>query len=202
MLATTLHGLICTTPSIHRLRLGLLGYLIPFALLYIFSSSHCRPSRVLSPLVFFSISTHFTAPQKFPLAPPYSNLVASTACPGLSKGFDGGLKKPPIDALRPIIPDNTCILYLTATAPTELADVYSPDTVIASSPGKDVHDAWAFYLHMALLHQPFAHCGIFPNTTSLEVRTLLGSVTNQAKKCTISRTLTLSYRIVGGVNIE
>ncbi|KAD7116955.1 hypothetical protein E3N88_04223 [Mikania micrantha] len=30
-LATALHGSIRTAPSIHRLRLGLLGYLIPFA---------------------------------------------------------------------------------------------------------------------------------------------------------------------------
>ncbi|KAL1143983.1 hypothetical protein V6Z11_A11G198500 [Gossypium hirsutum] len=55
-------------------------------------------------------------------------------------GFDGGLKKPPTDALRPIIPDSACILCITAAAGTELADAYSPDTVIASSPGKEVHD--------------------------------------------------------------
>ncbi|CAA0837759.1 Unknown protein [Striga hermonthica] len=66
------------------------------------------------------------------------------------------------DALRPIIPDNACILCLTAAAGTELADAYSPDTVIASSPGKEVHDPWAFYLHAALLRQDFAHCGKFP----------------------------------------
>ncbi|KAG2405153.1 uncharacterized protein HKW66_Vig0044080 [Vigna angularis] len=78
--------------------------------------------------------------RKFPLPLPYSSLVVSTACPGLSLGFDGELKKPPTDALRPIIPDNACILCLTATAGTELADAYSPDTVIASSPGKEVHD--------------------------------------------------------------
>ncbi|CAA0813266.1 Unknown protein [Striga hermonthica] len=30
-------------------------------------------------------------------------------------------------------------------------------TVIASSPGKEVHDPWAFYLHAALLRQAFAH---------------------------------------------
>ncbi|KAF3557596.1 hypothetical protein F2Q69_00016592 [Brassica cretica] len=55
-------------------------------------------------------------------------------------GFDGGLKKPPTDALRPIIPDNACILCITAAAGTELADAYSPDTVIASSLGKEVQD--------------------------------------------------------------
>ncbi|KAJ4699845.1 ATP synthase subunit alpha [Melia azedarach] len=86
--------------------------------------------------------------------------------PPCALGFDGGLKKPPTDALRPIIPDNACILCITAAAGTELADAYSPDTVIASSPGKEVHDPWAFYLHAALLRQAFAHCGKFPTAAS------------------------------------
>ncbi|KAL3622921.1 ribosomal protein S12 [Castilleja foliolosa] len=42
----------------------------------------------------------------------------------------------------------------------------SPDTVIASSPGKEVHDPWAFNLHAALLRQAFAHCGKFPTAAS------------------------------------
>ena len=68
-LATALHGSIRTALSIHRLRLGLLGYLIPFAPLAFVSQCQCRPSRVLSPLVFFPISTHFTAPPEIPSAP-------------------------------------------------------------------------------------------------------------------------------------
>ncbi|TYJ10250.1 hypothetical protein E1A91_A11G194600v1, partial [Gossypium mustelinum] len=103
-----------------------------------------KPSRVLSPLVFFPISTHFTAPPEIPSAPTVLQL----------------------DALRPIIPDNACILCITAAAGTELADAYSPDTVIASSPGKEVHDPWAFYLHAVLLRQAFAHCGKFPTAVS------------------------------------
>ncbi|KAG4914332.1 hypothetical protein JHK87_051889 [Glycine soja] len=71
-LATALHGSIRTAPSIHRLRLGLLGYLIPFAPLAFVSQCQCRPSRVLSPLVFFPISTHFTAPPEIPSAPTES----------------------------------------------------------------------------------------------------------------------------------
>ena len=54
--------------SIHRLRLGLLGYLIPFAPLAFVSECQFRPSRVLSPLVFFPISTHFTATPGIPSA--------------------------------------------------------------------------------------------------------------------------------------
>ncbi len=69
VLATALHGLIRTALSIHRLRLGLLGYLIPFAPLAFVSQCQCRPNRVLSSLVFFPISTHFTAPPEIPFAP-------------------------------------------------------------------------------------------------------------------------------------
>ncbi|KAL8258538.1 hypothetical protein R6Q59_026491 [Mikania micrantha] len=91
--------------------------------------------------------------------------------PSLSRGFAAcqalvRLKKPPTDALHPIIPDNACILCITAAAGTELADAYSPDTVIASSPGKEVHDPWAFYLHAALFRQAFAHCKKFPTAAS------------------------------------
>ncbi len=55
--------------SIHRLRLGLLGYLIPFAPLAFVSQCQFRPSRVPSPLVFFPISAHFTATPGIPSAP-------------------------------------------------------------------------------------------------------------------------------------
>ncbi|GJV97750.1 hypothetical protein Tco_1549327 [Tanacetum coccineum] len=40
------------------------------------------------------------------------------------------------------------------------------NTVIASSPGKEVYDPWAFYLHAALLRQAFVHCGKFPTAAS------------------------------------
>ncbi|KAK8317362.1 hypothetical protein V6Z11_A13G103000 [Gossypium hirsutum] len=55
-------------------------------------------------------------------------------------GFDGGLKKPPTDALHPIIPDNARILYITAAAGTELADAYSPDTSLLLLREKNVAD--------------------------------------------------------------
>ncbi|MBA0857104.1 hypothetical protein Goshw_007561, partial [Gossypium schwendimanii] len=55
---------------------------------------------------------------------------------------------------------------MTAVVGMELVDVYSSYTDIASSPGKEVHDPWAFYLHAALLRQAFAHYEKFPTTTS------------------------------------
>ncbi|TYH22307.1 hypothetical protein ES288_A04G117400v1 [Gossypium darwinii] len=122
--------------------LGLLRYLISFAHLDFISQCQCQPNKVLSSLVFFSISMYFTTPLEIPSAPT-----------------------PPINALRPIISNNACILCITATAGTELVDAYSLDIVIASSLGK-VHYLWAFYLHVALLRQAFAHCEKFPTTAS------------------------------------
>ncbi|KAL2224724.1 UNVERIFIED_CONTAM: hypothetical protein Sindi_2976300 [Sesamum indicum] len=166
-LATALHGSIRTAPSIHRLRLGLLGYLIPFAPLAFVSQCQCRPSRVLSPLVFFPISTHFTAPPEIPSAPTVLQLGSFHRLSRVEPwDLTADLKSHLQTLYGPIIPDNACILCLTAAAGTELADAYSPDTVIASSPGKEVHDPWAFYLHAALLRQAFAHCGKFPTAAS------------------------------------
>ncbi|MFQ6629662.1 hypothetical protein Gotur_006796 [Gossypium turneri] len=54
--------------------------------------------------------------------------------------------------------DNTFILCITAATGIDLANAYSLDTVIASSPEKEVHDPWAFYLYAALLGQAFAYC--------------------------------------------
>ncbi len=81
-------------------------------------------------------------------------------------GFDNRLKKPPTDALRPIIPDNACLLRLTAAAGTELAEAYSSGTVSSSSQRKEVYNPKAFLPHAALLRQAFAHCGKFPTAAS------------------------------------
>ena len=44
-------------------------------------------------------------------------------------GFHLWLICPPTDPLNPMIPDNACILRITAAAGTELADAYSYGTV-------------------------------------------------------------------------
>ena len=49
------------TPSIHRLRRGLPGYLILFAPHAFMPQCQLQSSKSPSPLVFFLISTHFTA---------------------------------------------------------------------------------------------------------------------------------------------
>ena len=63
------HGRLMTpTPSIHRLRRGLPGYLILFAPHAFAPQRQLRPSKSPSPLVFLLISTHFTATLGIPLA--------------------------------------------------------------------------------------------------------------------------------------
>ena len=56
------------TPSIHRLRLGLPGYLILFAPLAFVSQRQYYVRKPLSPQVFLPISTHFTATPGIPLS--------------------------------------------------------------------------------------------------------------------------------------
>src|SRR6185312_14255214 len=72
-------GSIPRTPSTHRLRLGLPGYLIPFAPRAFAPQRQCWPSRPPSPPVFLLISTHFTTT---PGIPPTS---ASLKLPSLGR---------------------------------------------------------------------------------------------------------------------
>ena len=56
-------------PSVHRLRRGLPGYLIPFATHAFAPQRQKRTRESPSPPVFLLISTHFTAPPEVPLSP-------------------------------------------------------------------------------------------------------------------------------------
>ena len=58
------------TPSIHRLRRGLPGYLILFAPHAFVSQRQWSSSKSPSPLVFLPISTHFTATPGIPFTSP------------------------------------------------------------------------------------------------------------------------------------
>ncbi len=66
MLTATQGGSIPLTSSGHRLRLGLPGYLIPFAPLAFVPERQRLPRMLPSPSVFLRISTHFTTPPGIP----------------------------------------------------------------------------------------------------------------------------------------
>ncbi len=58
------------TPSVHRLRLGLPGYLILFAPLAFAPQRLEQARNAPSPLVFLPISVHFTATPGIPVSSP------------------------------------------------------------------------------------------------------------------------------------
>ncbi len=58
----------------HRLGPGLPGYLIPFAPLAFVPQRQEMSRDSPSPLVFLSISTHFTATPRIPVSPPFLEL--------------------------------------------------------------------------------------------------------------------------------
>ena len=71
------------TPSIHRLRRGLPGYLILFAPHAFVPQRQFRSSRPPSPLVFLLISTHFTATLGIPPASPGLQQNSFKCSPGV-----------------------------------------------------------------------------------------------------------------------
>ncbi len=75
------------TPSAHRLRRGLPGYLILFATHAFAPQRQCRPRDLPSPLVFLLISAHSTATQEFQSPLPNSSLPVSKAGLELSSRF-------------------------------------------------------------------------------------------------------------------
>ena len=71
------------TPSIHRLRRGLPGYLILFAPHAFEPQRQLPSSKPPSPLVFLLISTHFTATLGIPLTPPALKHSSFQCSPGV-----------------------------------------------------------------------------------------------------------------------
>ena len=78
-------GSIPPTPSTHRLRLGLPGYLIPFATLAFASERQTQSRKAPSPLVFLPISTHFTATPGIPITSPALKLYSFQSNSSLEK---------------------------------------------------------------------------------------------------------------------
>ena len=115
-------------PSVHRLRPGLPGYLIPFAPLA-FASQRQKGSRAsLSPRAFLPISTHFTAPPEVPDPPtPLKTARIGARSPVEPGDFSSRRGGPPTRALSPVIPNNVRTVRLTAAAGTNLARASSRD---------------------------------------------------------------------------
>ena len=160
------------TPSAHRLRRGLPGYLILFAPHAVAHQRQLLPSRPPSPPVFFRISTHSTATPGIPSASSKLKPESIHGRPGVERrAFTADFHRPPTRPLRPVIPDNARTLRITAAAGTELAGASSPGTVRAieiaySSRATVVYTPKSFLPHAASLRQPFGHCARFPTAAS------------------------------------
>ena len=107
------------TPSNHRLRRGLPGYLILFAPHAFVPQRQLSSSKSPSPLMFLLISTHSTATLGIPLTSPTLK-TRSFRCSTRVKLWvlHIQLASPPTHPLRPVIPDNACPLRITAAAGT------------------------------------------------------------------------------------
>ena len=75
------------TPSIHRLRRGLPGYLILFAPHAFVYQRQLWSSKPPSPLVFLPISTHFTATPGIPLTSPTLKNYSFKCSPGVKPRY-------------------------------------------------------------------------------------------------------------------
>ncbi len=84
-LASAQKGSIPPTPSAHRLRRGLPGYLILFAPHAFASQRQYRTREPPSPLVFLPISTNFTSTPGIPLSSPVLQPSSSNALLLLSR---------------------------------------------------------------------------------------------------------------------
>ena len=97
-------GSIPPTPSIHRLRPGLPGYLIPFAPLAFEPQRQLQSRKSPSPLVFLLISTHFTATLGIPLSSPALKKSSFFPITGLSPAL---LRKTCFPTCAPFTPNNS-----------------------------------------------------------------------------------------------
>ena len=159
------------TPSTHRLRRGLPGYLIPFAPHAFASQRQYRPRAAFATGVPPDI-WHFTATPGIPLSSSDSSQTVSTDVSRLSLEFS----------------HLTCLAAYTRFTPnksgqrlpptyyrgcwhvvTGFFEVPSPSgllTRVASSLLKAVYNPKAFFPHAASLRQAFAHCARFPTVAS------------------------------------
>ena len=97
-------GSIPPTPSIHRLRPGLPGYLIPFAPLAFEPQCQLQSRKPPSPLVFLLISTHFTATLGIPLSSPALKKSSFNPLTGLSPAL---LRLTYFPTCAPFTPNNS-----------------------------------------------------------------------------------------------
>ena len=155
------------TPSIHRLRRGLPGYLILFAPHAFVPQRQLWSSKPPSPLVFLLISTHSTATLGIPLTSPTLKSRSLRSSSGVKpRDYTSNLR----NRLRTLYAQS----FRTTLAPYVLPRLLArslPELPLwvpsfFSSPVTELYNPKTFFIHAALLGQACAHCPIFPTAAS------------------------------------
>src|SRR5690349_18847915 len=156
------------TPSIHRLRRGLPGYLILFAPHAFAPQRQLQPRKSPSPLVFLHISTHFTATRGIPLSSSALKLCSFHRDSKLSSEFKRQTYKAACARFTP----NNSGQRLPPTYYRGCWHVVSRGFLLryrhlaSSSLMTGVYNPKAFIPHAASLGQACAHCPRFPTAAS------------------------------------
>ena len=159
-------GLGPPTPSAHRLRRGLPGYLILFAPHAVAPQRQKRASSPPSPPVFFPISTNFTSTLGIPRPSPPLQAPRLGRPPRVEPGdftpdCEARLRALYAQSFRATLAPFVLPRLLARSWPGLLLRVPSP-----SSPPKGLYNPKTFFTHAALLDQACAHCPIFPTAAS------------------------------------
>ena len=154
------------TPSIHRLRCGLPGYLILFAPHTFVPQRQLLSRKSPSPPVFLLISTHFTATLGIPIASTSLKQDSFERITGLSPGLSHSTCSA---AYAPFTPSNSG-QRLPPTYYRGCWHVVSRGFLLRyrlpSSLRTEVYNPKTFFPHAASLHQGFPHCAISPTAAS------------------------------------
>ena len=191
MLTAAQEGSIPPTPSIHRLRRGLPGYLILFAPHAFAPQRQFQARKSPSPLVFLHISTHFTATRGIPLSSPVLQSCSFPCLPGLSPGFIHQTYK---TACARFTPNNSgqrlpptyyrgCWHVVSRGFLLKYRQIKSSYSPYLSSLATEFYEPKPFLTHAALLGQTFVHCRRFPTAAS---RRSLGRVSVPVWPVTLS----------------
>ncbi len=161
------------TPSTQRLQRGLPGYLIPFAPHAFALQRQFWAREPPSPLVFFPISTHFTATLGIPLSSPELKRI-SFRCSSWVEPMDLTTNLTP--RLEPFTPNNSeqrsphtyyrgC-WHVVSRGFRQVPSSQRILPVAYSSLLNGLYNPKAFIVHAASLRQACAHCARFLTAAS------------------------------------
>gem|GEM_PF-1863031 len=158
MLTSAQRESILPTPSIHRLRRGLPGYLILFAPHAFVPQRQLWSSKPPSPLVFLLISTHSTATLGIPLTSPTLKLFSFRSSTQVEPGYYTSNLKSRLRTLYAQSFRTTLATYVLPRLLARSLPWLSPKVPsFFSSLRTELYNPKTFFTHAALLVQGSPH---------------------------------------------